>query len=108
MPLPPLVTTGGMPVMPMAYPGPFAAPYTHMSDHSSADSTEAQEGAHDHAHYPVDHGHYPQEALRYPPDHAHRPRPIIRQAPRCAHSCVSDTEVSDGDILLLIVVVLLL
>ncbi|XP_050737867.1 cadherin-89D-like [Eriocheir sinensis] len=95
MPLPPLVTTGGMPVMPMAYPGPFAAPYTHMSDHSSADSTEAQEGTHDHAHYPADHAHYPQEAARYPPDHAHRPRPIIRQS-RCAHSCVSDIEHTCG------------
>ena len=97
MPLPPLVTTGGMPVMPMAYPGPFGAPYTHMSDHSSADSTEAQEPPHDHHHYPADMAHYPQEAGRYPHDHGHghRPRSIMRHPqPRCSHSCVSEIEVS--------------
>ena len=94
MPLPPLMTTGGVPVMPMAYPSPFAAPYTHMSDHSSGDSTEVQDPAHDHPHYPADMAHYHQEAERcYPPDHVHRPRPIMRH-PRCAHSCVSQAEVS--------------
>ncbi|XP_045608618.2 cadherin-89D [Procambarus clarkii] len=66
MPLPPMMTANGVPVMPLAYPGPFAAPYTHMSDHSSADSTEAQELTPDHLQYCQDVCCYPQDLARYP------------------------------------------
>ncbi|XP_042230761.1 cadherin-89D-like [Homarus americanus] len=91
MPLPPLMTASGIPVMPLAYPGPFAAPYTHMSDHSSADSTEAQELPPDHLHYHHDPGHYPQEIVHYPQDLAHYPHLPPRR--RCgAHSYHSDHE----------------
>ncbi|KAK8723196.1 hypothetical protein OTU49_011897, partial [Cherax quadricarinatus] len=47
-------------------------PYTHMSDHSSADSSDAQEVSPDHLHYCHDPGHYPQEVAHYP--HPSRPR----------------------------------
>nr|XP_053655988.1 cadherin-89D-like isoform X2 [Cherax quadricarinatus] len=72
MPLAPLMTANGVPVLPLAYPGHFAAPYTHMSDHSSADSSDAQEVSPDHLHYCHDPGHYPQEVAHYP--HPSRPR----------------------------------
>ncbi|XP_068218882.1 cadherin-89D [Palaemon carinicauda] len=88
MPLPPIMATNGLPVIPLAYPGPFAtaAPYTHMSDHSSADSSEALE-AHQHdpnALYHPEVTHYPHAPTHYP-----------RQPPRrrsCNHSYQGDHE----------------
>ncbi|XP_042858064.1 cadherin-89D-like [Penaeus japonicus] len=101
MPMPPMMTAAGIPVMPLAYPGPFAAPYTHMSDHSSSDSTEAQEIPHDHPHYPHDLVHYPPDPASYPADPAltthfpqdpnHYPRPPPRRR-SCAHSFQADRE----------------
>lgn len=102
MPMPPMMTAAGIPVMPLAYPGPFAAPYTHMSDHSSSDSTEAQEISHDHPHYPHDFVHYPHDpatypvdpalVAHYPQDPAHYPRPPPRRR-SCAHSFQAEREV---------------
>ncbi|XP_037801284.1 cadherin-89D-like [Penaeus monodon] len=101
MPMPPMMTAAGIPVMPLAYPGPFAAPYTHMSDHSSSESTEAQELPHDHPHYPHDLVHYPPDPASYPVDPAvtthfpqdpsHYPRPPPRRR-SCAHSFQADRE----------------
>ncbi|XP_063598219.1 cadherin-89D-like [Penaeus indicus] len=101
MPMPPMMTAAGIPVMPLAYPGPFAAPYTHMSDHSSSESTEAQELPHDHPHYPHDLVHYPPDPAGYPVDPAvtthfpqdpsHYPRPPPRRR-SCAHSFQADRE----------------
>ncbi|KAK7066001.1 hypothetical protein SK128_019626 [Halocaridina rubra] len=80
-PMPPIMTAGGMPVMPLAYPGPFGAPYVHMSDHSSADSSEAQELPHEHTLY-----HH--EVPQYP--HSHYPRPVPRRS--CNHKYQGDHE----------------
>ncbi|XP_071543668.1 cadherin-89D [Panulirus ornatus] len=91
MPLPPLMTAGGVPVMPLAYPGPFGAPYTHMSDHSSADSLEAQELPHDHTQYHHDSASCPQETAHYPQDFVHYPRAAHRRHP-CTHDHHSDHE----------------
>lgn len=107
MPMPPMMTAAGIPVMPLAYPGPFAAPYTHMSDHSSSESTEAQELPHDHPHYPHDLVHYPPDPASYPVDPAvtthfpqdpnHYPRPPPRRR-SCAHSFQADREVRAGGV----------
>ncbi|XP_064090061.1 cadherin-89D-like isoform X2 [Macrobrachium nipponense] len=87
MPLPPIMAAAGLPVMPLAYPGPFAtaAPYTHMSDHSSADSSEAPDGQHDPAAF------YHPEVTHYP----HAPTHYRRQPPRrrsCNHNYQGDHE----------------
>lgn len=92
MPLPPLMTAGGVPVMPLAYPGPFGAPYTHMSDHSSADSLEAPELPHDHMQYHHDSASCPQEAAQYSQDFVHYPRPAHKRH-TCTHDHHSDHEV---------------